>query len=548
MKKIDSNVVKKWERALEGIKSDYAAEVTAQLLENQAKAVLTEASKLTEEQLTPGATTVGKLGTFQKFAFPIVRRVFPELIFNMIGSTQPMEGPVSQIFYIGNSRAGKDNSGAYVEQSVYSKYQLTYAGLTAEGIGSISGPATSGTWNDMQNAGNGLIPANYSATGNFDLSNVLSATRGAPTTTYGGKIAAFPNETTVEAWFVSAGEQLRTSAIPEISFQIQSQAVVAKTRKMRALWTIEATQDLKAYHNLDLERELTDLLSKEISLEIDRELIEDIRGIAYGFGQNDATNRFGWVPKRLDNDSANSFQETYGRSPHSTTALDATSFVPNKFEYDLDLGTNPGQIPTNDTARSNVFVMDLTNPLYGFGGIQFAPQHFGHVYSNLLALINHASQDIYRTTMRGPGTVLITSPLVASLLESAAKLEGGLPEKDGPTNMGNRIEYRGKFAGKYTLIVDPLFPEDEIIVGYNGTNPMDAGFVYCPYIPLMPIQTITDPETFQPRKGIMTRYAKAAIAPANRFYRVIRLVGAGKNYMTPSIARVSALNGVALTR
>jgi hypothetical protein len=190
--------------------------------------------------------------------------------------------------------------------------------------------------------------------------------------------------------------------------------------------------------------------------------------------------------------------------------------------------------------------MDLTNPIYGFGNVNFAPQHVGHIYSNLLALINHASQDIYKTTMRGPGTVLITSPLVASLLESAAKLEGGLPEKDGPTNMGNRIEYRGKFAGKYTLIVDPLFPEDEIIIGYNGTNPMDAGFVYCPYIPLMPIQTITDPETFQPRKGIMTRYAKAAVAPAQRFYRVIRLVGAGKNYLTPSIARIGSIGGNAI--
>jgi len=58
MRKIDSNVVQKWSKALDGIKTDYMAEVTAQLLENQAKAVLTEASKLTEEQLTLGATTV----------------------------------------------------------------------------------------------------------------------------------------------------------------------------------------------------------------------------------------------------------------------------------------------------------------------------------------------------------------------------------------------------------------------------------------------------------------------------------------------------------
>jgi hypothetical protein len=535
MKKIDSNVVQKWSKALDGIKTDYMAEVTAQLLENQAKAVLTEASKLTEEQLTPGATTVGKLGTFQKFAFPIVRRVFPELIFNMIGSTQPMEGPVSQIFYLGNSRGGDINGdGTYGQQSVYSKYQMTYLGRAARGIGSTS---AAGAWNDPATStfGSGLDAANAFDAGGYELSNIISSTYGGPTTTYGGKIASFPDSGTIDGWFVSAGEQLRTSAIPEVSFHIQSQAVVAKTRKMRALWTIEASQDLKAYHNLDLERELTDLLSKEISLEIDRELIEEIRGIAYGFVGNQAA--YGWDQRRLDNRGANQFGDTYGKSPNG-----GTSFEPCAFEYDFH-NSNAGNriaIPTNDTQRSNVFALDLTNPLYGFGSnISFAPQHVGHVYSNLLALINHASQDIYKTTMRGPGTVLITSPLVASLLESAAKLEGGLPEKDGPTNMGNRIEYRGKFAGKYTLIVDPLFPEDEIIVGYNGTNPMDAGFVYCPYIPLMPIQTITDPETFQPRKGIMTRYAKAAVAPASRFYRVIRLIGGGKNYLTPNIARVN---------
>jgi hypothetical protein len=114
--------------------------------------------------------------------------------------------------------------------------------------------------------------------------------------------------------------------------------------------------------------------------------------------------------------------------------------------------------------------------------------------------------------------------------------------------MGTRIEYRGKFAGKYNLIVDPLFPEDEIIVGYNGTNPMDAGFIYCPYIPLMPLQTITDPETFQPRKGIMTRYGKVAVAPASRFYRVIRLIGAGSGYVTKPIYRNDRVGSIAVSR
>ena len=106
----------------------------------------------------------------------------------------------------------------------------------------------------------------------------------------GGYIAAFPDVCNLfhSGFATSAGENLGVSSIagtnpdiPDLSFHIEQQAVIAKTRKFRALWTIEAAQDLKAYHNLDLERELTDLLGKEVALEIDREILEDLRSIAY---------------------------------------------------------------------------------------------------------------------------------------------------------------------------------------------------------------------------------------------------------------------------
>ena len=115
------DLVQKWSKALDGIKSDYAARVTAQLLENQAKAVLAENSRIQEEVVSYGSTKVGNIGTFQKFAFPLVRRVYPNLVFNYIGATQPMDAPVSQIFYLGNSRWSNDQ-----QQTVYSKFNLTY--------------------------------------------------------------------------------------------------------------------------------------------------------------------------------------------------------------------------------------------------------------------------------------------------------------------------------------------------------------------------------------------------------------------------------------
>ena len=84
--------------------------------------------------------------------------------------------------------------------------------------------------------------------------------------------------------------------------------------------------------------------------------------------------------------------------------------------------------------------------------------------------------------------------------------------------------------GRYDLYVDPLYPEGEILMGYKGGSTMDGGFIYAPYIPFQALPTITDPESFQPRKGILTRYGKVAIAPTGRFYRVIRIVGPGGLY------------------
>ena len=492
-----NKLVEKWSPVLEGISDQYTAKVTAILLENQAKSIV---AQQVNEDLSAAATTTGRLGTFQKFAFPLVRRVFPELIFNKIGSVQPMEGPVSQIFYLGSARQYGNSV-----QTLYSKYNLTYRGLTTSAIGTTGTLTTTGTVNTsaLYGGANG------------------SGTLGTASTTYGGQIAMFPTNTTMLGWSVSAGEALTGTGIPELNISVEQQPVVARTKKMRAMWTIEASQDLKAYHNLDLERELTELMSKELELEIDRELIEDLRGIAYNIRNTVGGNVGGWVPSSLDIETnSNNFAALGGTGPTNET----NSFTPGAFTYGQQT------MPTNDfgNSRSNVFVVDLTST-----AMNYAPQHAGHVYANLLAVMNFASQDIYKTTHRGPGNWVITSPLIGAMLESAAKLEGGIgPKTEGITNMGaNKIEYRGKFAGKYDLFIDPLWPEDEIMMGYKGGSPMDGGFVYCPYIPIEALPTITDPETFQPRKGILTRYAKAAIQPANRFYRIIRLVGPAATYL-----------------
>ena len=490
------DLVQKWGPALDGIENDYTKRVTAQLLENQLKSCQQES--IDEAAVDTGTTTVGSLGTFQKFAFPLVRRVYPELIANQLVSVQPMSGPVSQVFYLGAARVYGDT-----RETIYSKYNLTYRGLTTGKVKPFQ--TGDGTTVDVdgedtptsQEFGTSALTEDFE-----DGNNMASA------------IAEWPEGAYAQGWSVSAGESLAGTAIPEVTLQIEQQPVIARTKKMRALWTLEASQDLRAYHNLDLERELTDLLGKEIRLEVDRELIENLRGLAY-----DATGTTGNLFKETYLDQASN-QTTAGNFTSPGTATDSTFgdfLFENREGVPSDL-----TLPTSNAGNNkNVILVDFES-----SALNFAPRHVGDVYANLLGAINFASQDIFKTTQRGAGNWLLCSPVVATILETAAKLTGGIEAADGPTNFGpGTIQFRGKFMGRYDLFVDPLYPEGEILVGYKGGNPMDGGFVYSPYIPFQALPTVTDPESFQPRKGILTRYGKAAVAPASRFYRVIRLVG-----------------------
>ena len=546
---ISESLCEKWEPILEGITDDSTRQMTAVLLENQAKSILTENAR--EHGTLEEATTVGNLGTFQKFAFPLVRRVFPELIANKICGVQPMQGPVSQIFYLGYNRAGKDMDSGAVSDVVYSKYRMVYGGRiasTQSNIGSLdSAAAAAGSGGFALSGLSGLDGNGKARTDSLAISE--SNGNNPSAMTVGARIANFPNSGIAgPQFFVSAGERLAGSSIPEVNFTIEQQSVTARTRKFRALWTLEASQDLRAYHNLDLERELTELLSKEVALEIDREIVESIRTLAYGIvpGLNGAawdsytnggnSNNFGNTglemgggPNPTGTGAQGSF--TYDQ-PFGTNANGA--YTPN----DYGMGSNKGDgdaMPTAPERGSNVFFVD-----FGTTALGLAPRHVGEVYSNLIAVVNFASQDIYRTTLRSAANYIICSPFVAAMLQSAAKLEGGIDSSEAG-QLGASITYKGKWMGQYDVYVDPLYPEDEILVGYKGASPMDAGFVYAPYIPLQMLPTITDPQTFQPRKGLITRYATAQINPASRFYRIIRIVGADSRYLTTPFMKASSL-------
>jgi len=242
----------------------------------------------------------------------------------------------------------------------------------------------------------------------------------------------------------------KSENIPEIDIKVDSTAVTAQTKKLKAKWTPELGQDLNAYHNLDAEVELTSILSEQIALEIDREILADlVNGATAG-------TRY------------------WSRAP-------------------------------------GLFVDSNGNEL---GAASAAPDFTGTVsewYETLIETINDVSAQIHRKTLRGGANFVVTSPEVANILEFTAGFRASVTHDDEKGSIGAlRV---GNLSKKFDVIVDPYFPRNLVLVGRRGASFLESGYVYAPYVPLQTTPTIFGPEDFVPRKGVMTRYAKKMVRP-----------------------------------
>jgi len=239
--------------------------------------------------------------------------------------------------------------------------------------------------------------------------------------------------------------------IPEIDIKVDSVAVTAITKKLKAKWTPELGQDLNAYHNLDAEVELTSILSEQIALEIDREILEDLVQ-----GAKAAT--YYW-----------------SRSP-------------------------------------GLFVNRATGE--EIGASSAAPDFTGTVsewYETLAETINDVSAQIHRKTLRGGANFVVCGPEVANILEFTAGFRASVTADDETGSIG--AVKVGSLTKKFDVMVDPYFPRTLILVGRRGSSFLESGYVYAPYVPLQTTPTIFGPEDFVPRKGVMTRYAKKMVRP-----------------------------------
>jgi hypothetical protein len=527
----------KWGKTglLEGLKTETDKNNMSMILENQVKQLIVESSQ-TGAGTAGAAFTAGVGEQWAGVALPLVRKVFGQIAAKEFVSVQPMNLPSGLVFFLDfqygttkspfNAAAGQGfygtesmygvtnpANGVDPNGGLYGAGRFSYSINNTSSVGLTATIATA-SWADFK------FDANYSASAantaawkkvtitfpaNTDFNGVRAFTaasqsgftandiQSAYTTTTGvvfsgttgtvtfivtgsltGQVATLAN---VSASFqLQPTDQLRgdfedgnTSlnannnpiSIPEVNVKMKSSPIVAKTRKLKAVWTPEFAQDLNAYHALDAEAELTSIMSEYISLEIDLEILDML----------------------IQNASAGT--EYWSAINNQSISYDGTTTT-------------------------------INNAL-GFYNTQ------GGWFQTLGTKMNKLSNKIHQKTLRGGANFLVCSPTVATILES---IPGFAATSNGDTakmNYAFGVQKVGNLNTQYDVYKNPYMTENTILMGFKGKQFLETGAVFAPYIPLIMTPLVYDPDTFTPRKGLLTRYAKLMVRP--EFYGKIYVSG-----------------------
>jgi len=534
--------VSKWEKTglLEGLRTETEKAGMAQLLENQARQLVKEASST--------GTTAGS-EEWAGVALPLVRRIFAEFAAKEFVSVQPMNLPSGLVFYLdfkyGTAQPGFDDdnlnrtgdpfgspnaldslfgvttTGSDAAGGLYGAgrfgYSLndytssTLASATTTSTGSGLGLPASSSFNQDSNytsntagykvvtvnvptdadlysvrawtfaSGSGLteivpVQAFSTITSNYTASFVVTTAQATAIQTAIAATANLKLNYYKQPTDTSRGDfednkggtgngYTADISIPEINLEMQSDPIVAKTRKLKAVWTPEFAQDLNAYHSIDAEAELTSMLSEYVSMEIDLEILDMLISAA-------PTTEY-W--SALNNNFFNS--------------------------------------------ATNTFVQSGAGAATALGDGYYNTQ--GGWFQTLGTKLQKVSNKIHQKTLRGGANFLVTSPAVATILES---IPGFAAETDGTKmEFAAGVQKIGAINNRYTVYKNPYMTENVILMGFRGAQFLETGAVFSPYIPLIMTPLVYDPVNFTPRKGVMTRYAKKVVRP--EFYGKVYVHG-----------------------
>lgn len=459
-----AQLIQKWSPLLEGMPDRtqhdrYVLGITAYLFENEAQHL----RSLSEENRSVN------VGPFNKFIFPVLRRTLPNLIAPEIVSVQPMNAPLGWVFYF--DMLYGTTKGATTAGNVFPRdFDPDYSSELVNGE-----PIATGNGTDFGGAGAALtgvmafnpVRPKDATRGYSFIIREINATTGATVQeatddgsgAFTGAVASgsinYSNGALTNFKFTTAvgsGNQIKafysfdgefSNKVPQAQFDIKKAPIEARPRRIKTLWSSEAVEDLRAMHGLDADTEVLSFVSNMMTLEIDREIIRELLQASTG-----TTGTFDRVP------------------PPGITELD-------------------------------------------------------HLRA-ILTVISTISSTIHKKTLRAPANWIVTSPILSALIAQLtthanfrAPFVSGGDSPYGPADMPRPLVQHGQFGiykvgtlmNKWLVYEDPYFTDNRMLIGLKGGQYMDAGYAWCPYIPLQITGQFLDPNDFSIRRGMRTRYA-----------------------------------------
>jgi hypothetical protein len=500
-----SRLVKKWEKTglLKNLTSETDRNNMSVILENQARSLVNEAN------ITGGTTSMsgGAGENWAGVALPLVRRVFGEIVAKEFVSVQPMSLPSGLVFYLDFKYA----SGVNANTSLYGNQADNHPNVkNLDVAGGLYGAGKFGY------SVNTITASAAAVTGSATLAdfNFNSATSASQAAVGPIRTVLFPTSSlpgldlaAVKSFTVGSGSTVNDSQVlkeftaisgSNVKFVIAGGAAAlngtyitsySKQPTVDARGDFEDTTGNLAIPSIDIKLKSESIIAKtrKLKAQYTPEFAQDLN--AY----------------------------------HSVDAeSEITSMLSNYIAMEVDLELL-GMLSEN--AATTGYWSAINNEAWNGSAFAALTSNYyntqGEWFQTLGTILQQVSNKIHQKTLRGGANFLVTSPAVATVLES---IPGFASEGDGEkSEFGFGIQKIGSLNSRYKVYKNPYMTSNEILMGYKGSQFLETGAVYAPYIPLIMTPLVYDPETFTPRKGLMTRYSKKMVRP--EFYGRVLVKG-----------------------
>ena len=510
-----ARLASKWSATglLEGLSNENETNAMAMILENQAKQIVSEANT------TPGggigtSTSGNSQDAWAGVALPLVRKVFAQIAAQDFVSVQPMNLPSGLIFYLdfryGGAKSGLANSlygnvsDANAKMDVNEEvagglYGAGRFGYSINEVTLAAADVTGSASSASLNYEDGLVPSAY-VTVDVDMSAVEYDAKAVRSfRIFSGSVDLTTNP---ELTKLGASDVV-TFVIGKASFEANTNTDVTTAVK----YSKQPTDVTRG----DFEASSTDAVDTSISIpEIEVKLASE------SIVAKTRKLKAQWTPEFAQDLNAY----------HSIDAeAELTSMLSEYISMEIDLEildmliqdavTTEHWSAKNNRVFANNAWSDSTSDFYNTQGQWF---------QTLGTKMQKVSNKIHQKTLRGGANFAVVSPTVATILES---IPGFAASTDGDKmDFAMGVQKVGNLANRFKVYKNPYMTENTLLMGYRGGQFLETGAVYAPYIPLMMTPLVYDPETFTPRKGLMTRYAKKMVRP--EFYGKIHISDLGQ--------------------